>query len=87
MLVDSIPIRFAWSRSDDSPRVPLYMRIAPNSNSLRLCTVPNKSLLNSRSHPKPNSLRLYAIPHRLLLSSRVDLIRNVVEEYTALYTS
>jgi len=83
--VDSFPIRFAWNRSDDSPQVPLYLRIDADSNGLRLCTVPNKSLLNSRSHPKPNSLRSYAIRHRLLLSSRVDSIRNMVE-YTALYT-
>jgi hypothetical protein len=86
MFVDSFPIRFAWNRSDDSPQVPLYLRIDPNSYSLRLCAVPNKSLLNSRSHPKSNSLRLYAIPHRLLLSLRVDSILNMVE-YTALHTS
>ena len=86
MFVDSIPIRFAWNRSDDSPRVPLYLRIDPNSNSLRLCAVPNKPLLNSRSCPKPNSLRLYAIPHRMLLGLRVDSIRGMVED-TALYPS
>jgi hypothetical protein len=86
MLVDNIPIRFAWNLSDGSPRVPLYLRIDSNSNSLRLCTVPNKPLLNSRSYPKPNSLRLYAIPHGLLLSLRVDSIRGMVE-YTALYNS